>query len=145
MHGSHGSRISRIASIVATILVLVAGTTARAQVIDRVLAVVDSSIITLSDTLAALRLGLITVPPSSNPIVPAVDVLIDRELVETFRGPRVVDGEHVHGTGCMMSTAIATHLALGASLVEAIRAAKEMVAARIASPVRPGRGAAAVL
>jgi hypothetical protein len=63
------------------LLVLVAGIAARAQVIDRVLAVVDSSIITLSDTLAALRLGLITVPPSSNPIVPAVDALIERQLM----------------------------------------------------------------
>src|SRR5262245_40673219 len=75
----------------------------------------------------------------------ATDVLIDRELVETLRGARIVDGEHVHGTGCMMSTAIATHLALGASLVEACRAAKELVARRIAAPVRPGRGAAAVV
>jgi hydroxymethylpyrimidine/phosphomethylpyrimidine kinase len=84
--------------------------------------------------------GHLTADPSE-----ATDVLIDREVVETFRGPRIVDGEHVHGTGCMLSTAIAAHLALGANLVEACRAAKELVAARIAAPVRPGRGAAAVV
>ena len=75
----------------------------------------------------------------------AVDVLVDRERVEQLRGPRVAGGEHVHGTGCALSTAIAAHLALGASLVEACRAAKELVGARIAAPVRPGRGAAAIV
>jgi hydroxymethylpyrimidine/phosphomethylpyrimidine kinase len=75
----------------------------------------------------------------------SVDVLVDRELVERLRGPRVAGGEHVHGTGCALSTAIASHLALGASLVEACRAAKELVGARIASPVRPGRGAASIV
>lgn len=75
----------------------------------------------------------------------AIDVLVDGEIVERLRSPRVVDGEHVHGTGCALSTAIAAKLALGASLVEACRAAKEMVAARIASPVRPGRGAASIV
>jgi hydroxymethylpyrimidine/phosphomethylpyrimidine kinase len=75
----------------------------------------------------------------------AVDVLAAGGLVERLRGPRVPGGEHVHGTGCALSTAIASHLALGASLVEACRAAKELVGARIASPVRPGRGAAAIV
>jgi hydroxymethylpyrimidine/phosphomethylpyrimidine kinase len=75
----------------------------------------------------------------------AIDVLIQGDLVETLRGPRVAGGEHVHGTGCALSTAIASHLALGASLVEACRAAKELVASRIAAPVRPGRGAAAIV
>jgi hydroxymethylpyrimidine/phosphomethylpyrimidine kinase len=75
----------------------------------------------------------------------AVDVLASGGLVEELRSPRVASGEHVHGTGCALSTAIASHLALGASLVEACRAAKALVGARIASPVRPGRGAAAVV
>lgn len=65
--------------------------------------------------------------------------------IEILRGPRVPGGEHVHGTGCALSSAIAGHLARGADLVEACRAAKSFVAARIAAPVRPGRGAAAVI
>jgi hydroxymethylpyrimidine/phosphomethylpyrimidine kinase len=64
---------------------------------------------------------------------------------EVLRGPRFVDGEHVHGTGCALSSAIAAHLARGADIVESCRAAKAFVAARIAAPVRPGRGAAAVV
>lgn len=75
----------------------------------------------------------------------SIDVFVQGELVERLRGPRVVDGERVHGTGCALSTAIAANLARGASLVEACRAAKELVGARIASPVRPGRGAPAIV
>jgi hydroxymethylpyrimidine/phosphomethylpyrimidine kinase len=75
----------------------------------------------------------------------AIDVLWHAGKREVLRGPRVAGGEHVHGTGCALSSAIAVHLALGADLVEACRAAKAYVAARIAAPVRPGRGAAAVV
>jgi len=75
----------------------------------------------------------------------SVDVLCRAGGVERLRGPRVPGGEHVHGTGCALSAAIATHLARGAELVEACRAAKAFVAARIAAPARPGRGAAAVV
>jgi hydroxymethylpyrimidine/phosphomethylpyrimidine kinase len=53
--------------------------------------------------------------------------------------------EDVHGTGCALSTAIATYLAQGHELVEACRHAKELVARMIEEPVRPGRGAPAVL
>jgi hydroxymethylpyrimidine/phosphomethylpyrimidine kinase len=74
-----------------------------------------------------------------------VDVLCFEAGCELLRGPRVAAGEHVHGTGCALSSAIAAYLARGAELVEACRAAKAYVASRIASPVRPGRGAAAVL
>jgi hydroxymethylpyrimidine/phosphomethylpyrimidine kinase len=65
--------------------------------------------------------------------------------IEILRGPRIPDGEHVHGTGCALSSAIAAHLARGAELVDACRAAKDFVAARIGAPVKPGRGAAAVV
>ena len=75
----------------------------------------------------------------------SVDVLATGALVERLRGPRIAGGEHVHGTGCALSAAIAAHLALGAGLVDACRAAKALVAARIAAPVRPGRGASAIV
>lgn len=75
----------------------------------------------------------------------SVDVLCHAGNVELLRGARTPGGEHVHGTGCALSSAIAAHLARGADLIEACRAAKAFVAARIATPARPGRGAAAVL
>jgi hypothetical protein len=53
---------------------------ARAEVIDRVLAVVGGSLITLSDVNAAYELGLVTPPKSSDPIRAVLSSLIDREL-----------------------------------------------------------------
>jgi hydroxymethylpyrimidine/phosphomethylpyrimidine kinase len=51
----------------------------------------------------------------------------------------------VHGTGCALSTALACHLGLGADIQSAAREAKRYVAERLGAPVKPGRGAAAVL
>jgi len=75
----------------------------------------------------------------------AVDVLCVAGGTELLHGPRLEGGEHVHGTGCALASAIAVELARGAELVEACRAAKAYVAARIAAPARPGRGAAAIV
>ena len=74
----------------------------------------------------------------------AVDVLVTGDRVAHLRGERV-PGEDVHGTGCALSSAIATYLALGHELLEACTQAKAFVAARIAAPARPGRGAPAVV
>lgn len=75
----------------------------------------------------------------------AIDVLVDGDERETLAGPRVPKGEHVHGTGCALSTAIAAHLARGETLGAACRLAKSFVYERIADPVRPGRGMPAVV
>jgi hydroxymethylpyrimidine/phosphomethylpyrimidine kinase len=75
----------------------------------------------------------------------SVDLLCEPGGVVELRGRRTPGGEHVHGTGCALSSALAAHLARGFALVDACRAAKQFVAERIASPVRPGRGAAAVV
>ena len=74
----------------------------------------------------------------------SVDVLCYAGGIEYIRGPRLGTAE-VHGTGCALSSAIATHLAHGVPLVDACRLAKQFVAERIANPVRPGRGAPAIL
>jgi hypothetical protein len=50
------------------------------EVIDRVLAVVSGSLITLSDVNAAHDLGLVTPRPSGDPIREVLSQLIDREL-----------------------------------------------------------------
>lgn len=75
----------------------------------------------------------------------AVDVLIRGGQIDELAGPRIRDGHHVHGTGCALSTAIATFLAHGRDLLDACRTAKQLVAERIAAPSRPGRGAAAIV
>src|SRR4051812_3558047 len=56
-------------------------TTARGEVIDRILAVVNRELITLSDVAAAIRLGLVSVPQdASDPTRAVLDTLIDRQL-----------------------------------------------------------------
>jgi len=52
---------------------------ARAEVIDRILAVVDGAIITQSDAVAAIRLGLVHGP--ADPLNAVVDRLIERRLM----------------------------------------------------------------
>src|SRR5262249_4833210 len=69
----------------------------------------------------------------------AVDVLRDGERWARFEAPRVQVGP-LHGTGCVLSSAIACRLALGAPLVEAVRAAKDYLGAKLAAPLAVGRG-----
>lgn len=60
----------------AALAALVVGGAARAQVIDRVMAVVNGSVITQSDVEAVLRFGLMT----PRPVADVVERLIDRRL-----------------------------------------------------------------
>jgi hydroxymethylpyrimidine/phosphomethylpyrimidine kinase len=55
--------------------------------------------------------------------------------------PRI-ETANLHGTGCTLSSAIAAHLALGASLPEAVSRARDYVreALRAGAPVRTGAG-----
>jgi hydroxymethylpyrimidine/phosphomethylpyrimidine kinase len=56
----------------------------------------------------------------------AVDVLVEADRLEEFTAP-FVPGVSTHGTGCTYSAAIATELALGRNLVDAVRTAKGFV------------------
>ena len=51
-------------------------------------------------------------------------LLKDEARCETFSSQRI-ETRNLHGTGCTLSSAIATHLALGKSLSTAVKAAKE--------------------
>ncbi|MGH9356927.1 MAG: bifunctional hydroxymethylpyrimidine kinase/phosphomethylpyrimidine kinase [Terriglobia bacterium] len=70
----------------------------------------------------------------------AVDVFYDGTAFETFAGERVKP-DHTHGTGCTFSSAIASNLALGRQLRDAVVLAKVYVteAIRKAFAVGPGR------
>lgn len=61
-----------------------------------------------------------------------VDLLITRDAVLRYRGPRIA-ATNTHGTGCTLSSAIAAGLARGLSLADAVGAAKAYVAAGIAA------------
>ncbi len=56
----------------------------------------------------------------------AVDLLVTADAVRRFAAPRVAS-TNLHGTGCTLSSAIAAHIVLGASLPEAVAAAKDFV------------------
>ncbi len=69
----------------------------------------------------------------------AVDVLYDgREVVE-LRGPRI-DSRNTHGTGCTFAAALAANLAVGRSLPDAARHAKQYVVGAIRSGLAIGHG-----
>jgi hydroxymethylpyrimidine/phosphomethylpyrimidine kinase len=70
------------------------------------------------------------------------DLLIDGLGKKLWmRSPRI-HSPNTHGTGCSLSSAIAAHLALGASLQEAVQAARSFVrgALQAGAQVRTGHG-----
>jgi hydroxymethylpyrimidine/phosphomethylpyrimidine kinase len=69
----------------------------------------------------------------------AVDLLSDGEVVLELRVPRL-DNRHTHGTGCTLASAIASYLALGRSVPDAVRAAKDYVTGAIAAGFPLGAG-----
>jgi hydroxymethylpyrimidine/phosphomethylpyrimidine kinase len=73
----------------------------------------------------------------------AEDLLVQSHRVRAYRAPRI-DTPHTHGTGCTFSAALATRLAQGQTLEEAILAAKVYVnqALHTAVPLGKGRGPA---
>jgi hydroxymethylpyrimidine/phosphomethylpyrimidine kinase len=59
-----------------------------------------------------------------------VDLLFDGTSEHRFATPRL-DNRHTHGTGCTLASAIASLLAQGASVVDAVRLAKDYVTGAI--------------
>jgi hydroxymethylpyrimidine/phosphomethylpyrimidine kinase len=74
----------------------------------------------------------------------ATDVLFDGDALHLIPGERHPDGAS-HGSGCTHSSALAAHLALGLSPLEAARAAKEIASEAVAAGIRGlGQGAGPV-
>jgi hydroxymethylpyrimidine/phosphomethylpyrimidine kinase len=69
----------------------------------------------------------------------ATDLLVTESGVERFEGARI-DTVHTHGTGCVLSAAIAAHLARGGELVDAVRKGKEFVTGAIRAALEIGEG-----
>jgi hydroxymethylpyrimidine/phosphomethylpyrimidine kinase len=68
-----------------------------------------------------------------------VDLLTDGDTVVELRAPRL-DNRHTHGTGCTLASALASYLALGASVPDAARQAKEYVTGAISAGFALGSG-----
>jgi hydroxymethylpyrimidine/phosphomethylpyrimidine kinase len=74
----------------------------------------------------------------------AIDTYFDGEVLESIPGERYPDGA-AHGSGCTHSSALAAHLALGYSPLEAARAAKQIAAEAVRHGIRAlGEGAGPV-
>ena len=69
----------------------------------------------------------------------AVDLLTDGSEEHWLRAPRY-DNRHTHGTGCTLASAIASYLARGRSVPEAVAAAKEYVTGAIRAGFALGGG-----
>ncbi|MBT1075016.1 bifunctional hydroxymethylpyrimidine kinase/phosphomethylpyrimidine kinase [Geobacter grbiciae] len=71
----------------------------------------------------------------------AVDILFDGSAFHRFTAPRILS-KNTHGTGCTYAAAIATYLAQGEPLREAVGRAKEFVTAaiRLGQPLGRGHG-----
>ena len=73
----------------------------------------------------------------------APDALVDagRDLVQSFTGARI-DTTHTHGTGCSLSSALATRLGRGEAPAEAVGKVREWLreSLRTAADLRVGRG-----
>jgi hydroxymethylpyrimidine/phosphomethylpyrimidine kinase len=66
------------------------------------------------------------------------DVLVDAEGIAPFTATRIAT-RHLHGTGCTLASAIATHLARGQGLRASVAAGRDYVRAAILAA--PGLGA----
>jgi hydroxymethylpyrimidine/phosphomethylpyrimidine kinase len=68
-----------------------------------------------------------------------VDILYDGQTVHRFPGPRLTN-RNTHGTGCTLSAALATLLAQGLALPEAVGQAKRFISRAIALGLSLGQG-----
>ncbi len=93
---------------------------------------------------AVHELGPDTVVVTGGHAAEATDVLFDGEGLELIPG-ELHPGGASHGSGCTHSSALAAHLALGLSPLEAARRAKAIAAAAVRDGLRAvGRGAGPV-
>lgn len=69
----------------------------------------------------------------------ANDLLCEEGRLTWFQGKRI-DNPNTHGTGCTLSSAIASGLAKEESLQDAIRGAKEYISGALASDLNLGQG-----
>jgi hypothetical protein len=85
------------AGILGVLLSICLQLVSHAQVLDRIVAVVDGAPITQSDVNAAMQLGVVSVPSSTDAVAATVDALVERQLileeVERYAPPEPADVE----------------------------------------------------
>ena len=68
-----------------------------------------------------------------------IDILLEKGAFHEWVGPRI-EGPNTHGTGCTFAAAIAAHLAKGATLQDAVPAAKAYVEGAMRHGIALGKG-----
>ena len=69
----------------------------------------------------------------------AIDILYDGENFHEFVNEKI-DTKNTHGTGCTLSSAIASNLALGKSIYDAVKSSKEYITNAIKHDLHIGKG-----
>jgi hydroxymethylpyrimidine/phosphomethylpyrimidine kinase len=92
-----------------------------------------------ADEILALGAGAVLVKGGHLVGGAAVDYFADGEREEWIEGERI-DTPNTHGTGCVLSAAIAGYLARGEELLNAVRAGKAFVTEAIRHSLAIGHG-----
>jgi hydroxymethylpyrimidine/phosphomethylpyrimidine kinase len=92
-----------------------------------------------ADAILGLGAGAVLVKGGHLEGPQASDLFVDGRT-ETWIEAERIDTPHTHGTGCTLSSAIAAHLAMGASLPDAVRAGKAFVTEAIRHALDLGEG-----
>lgn len=69
----------------------------------------------------------------------ANDILCKKGTITTFKGKRI-DNPNTHGTGCTLSSAIASNLAKGYSIEDSIQKAKDYISGALSDGLDLGKG-----
>ena len=85
------------------------------------------------------RYGCAVLLKGGHSINDANDLLYTQSKLYWFEGKRI-DNSNTHGTGCTLSSAIASNLAKGFSLVESVQRAKEYISGALAAMLDLGKG-----
>ena len=85
------------------------------------------------------RFGCAVLLKGGHSVSDASDLLCSEKGFEWFEGKRI-DNPNTHGTGCTLSSAIASNLAKGFSLGESVGRAKEYISGALAAQLDLGKG-----
>lgn len=88
-----------------------------------------------ADELLALGARAVLLKGGHLPGSEVVDVLLQSSGERTRLASRRIESRNLHGTGCTLSSAIAAHLALGATLPEAVERARAYILGAMAAAV----------
>ena len=106
-----------------------------AALLDAPVAKTESEIMEQGERLLRLGCPAVLIKGGHGEGPDSIDYLFSQAGVARFAAPRIATA-NTHGTGCSLSSAIATGLAKGESLNEAVRQAKDFISAAIAAAGR---------